>query len=220
MLLATFKIGNDQMVKSPFFVVEDFLSPKVSDQIVDALNIQDPDTDVDGNPIKSVRFSHHCESIVFNRLEDVRELVEQHYNFSWKGTEEMSFEFFPEDCRDGLEPQCSNSVYGSIGGSRKWVRNKNRDFTGVIFLSDYNDGRESFDDSYEVFGGKLQFPQHKFSFNPKRGTLVIFPAGPHFIHSVSRIQAGDLFMVKFHITATKPWMYDHKLFPGTFKDWF
>ncbi len=39
------------MVKSPFFVVEDFLSPKVSDQIVDALNIQDPDTDADGNPI-------------------------------------------------------------------------------------------------------------------------------------------------------------------------
>ena len=204
------------MDKSPFFVVEDFLSPKISDQIVDALNIQEPDTDDQGHPIKSVRFSHHCESIVFDRLEDLREQVEEYYDFKWKGTTEMAFEFFPEDCQDGLQPMCSNSVYSN----RKWIRNKARDFTGVIFLSDFNDGREGFDDAVEVFGGKLQFPQHKFSFNPKRGTLVIFPAGPHFIHSVSNIQAGDLFMVRFHIVGEKPWMYDPKLFPGNFKSWF
>lgn len=201
--------------KSPFFVVEDFLSPKVSDQVVDALNIQDPDTDPDDRPIKSVRFSHHCESIVFDRLEDIKEQVEQHFNFEWKGTEEMTFEFIPEGCVDAGTPVCGNSVYHG-----KWIRNKTRDFTGVIFLSDFNDGKENFDPSFEVFGGKLQFPQHKFSFNPQRGTLVIFPAGPHFIHSISQVHAGDLFMVKFHIVGTKPWMYDYKQFPGSFKTWF
>ncbi len=202
--------------RSPFFVAEDFLSPKTSDQIVDALNIQEPDTDPQGNPIQSIRFNHHCESIVFNRLEDIREAVEQYYGFEWKGTQTMTFEFYPEDCRDGLQPMCSNSVYSN----RKWIKNKNIDFTGVIFLSDYNAGTEAFDPNFEVFGGKLQFPQHKFSFNPARGTMVIFPAGPHFIHSTSRIQAGDLFMVRFHITAKVPWTYDPRAFPGNFTSWF
>lgn len=203
-------------VRSPFFVIENFLSPKTSDQIVDALNIQEPDTDAQGNPIRSIRFSHHCESIVFNRLDDIREEVEQYFDFEWKGTQAMTFEFYPEDCRDGLQPMCSNSVYSN----RKWIRNKNIDFTGVIFLSDYNAGTDAFDPNFEVFGGKLQFPQHKFSFNPTRGSLVIFPGGPHFIHSTSSIQAGDLFMVRFHITAKVPWNYDPKMFPGNFSSWF
>lgn len=204
--------------KSPFYVVEDFLSPKISDQIVDALNIREPDTDMQGHPIKSVRFSHHCESIVFDRLEDIKPEIGEYYGFDWKGTEEMSFEFFPEGCSDGMSAQCGNSVYE--GGIRKWIRNSTRDFTGVIFLSDYNNGTENFDYNFEVFGGKLQFPQHKFSFNPKRGTLVVFPAGPHFIHSISQVQAGDLFYVKFHIVGRQAWMYDPKLFPGNFKTWF
>lgn len=205
------------MSRSPFVVIEDFLSPKTSDQIVDALNITEPDTDPQDHPIKSVRFSHHCESIVFDRLEGIKDTIEQYYGFEWKGTEYMTFEFIPEGSADGSEAVCSNSVYVN----RKWIRNKNRDFTGVLFLSDYNNGAsETFDPSYEVFGGKLQFPQHKFGFNPKRGTMVIFPSSPHFIHAFSQIQAGDLFYVKFHIVATVPWMYDAKQYPGDYRSWF
>lgn len=203
--------------KSPFYVVENFLSPKQADYIVDALNIVEPDTNSDDEPIKSTRFSHHCESVVFNLLEGLKPEVEQYYDFKWKGTELMSFEFFPEECANGMEPTCSNAVYAG----RKWLRNKNRDFTGVIFLSDYNDSSDDkFDPNYEVFGGKLQFPQYGFSFQAQRGTMVIFPAGPNFIHALSPIQAGDLYMVRFHICAEKLWPYDPKKFPGNYKTWF
>lgn len=205
------------MSKSPFLVVENFLSPKQSDQIVDVLNIEEPDTDPQGNPIKTIRFNHHCESIVFDKIEDIKEAVEQYYGFGWKGTTAMTFEFHPEDCANGMQPECSNSIYVN----NKWLRNKNRDFTGFIFLSDYNDGgAEDFDPQFEVYGGKLQFPQHRFSFNPQRGTMVIFPGGPHFIHSISKIMAGDLFFVKFHIVADTPWLYDPKNFPGNYTTWF
>lgn len=203
--------------KSPFYVVENFLSPKQADYIVDALNIVEPDTDKNNHPIKSTRFNHHCESVVFNMLEELKPQVEQYYDFEWKGTEVMSFEFVPEESVNGYEPGCGNAIY--TGG--KWLRNKNRDFTGVIFLSDYNDASaDEFDPNYEVFGGKLQFPQYGFSFQPQRGTMIIFPAGPNFINALSQVQAGDLYMVRFHICAEKLWPYNPKNFPGTYKTWF
>lgn len=203
--------------KSPFFVLENFISPKQADYIVDTLNIIEPDTNSNLDPIKSVRFNHHCESLVFNLLEGLKPTIEEYYDFKWKGTELMSFEFFPEDCANGMEPTCGNATY--VG--KKWLRNKNRDFTGVIFLSDYNNcSDDKFDPNYEVFGGKLQFPQYNFSFQPQRGSLVIFPAGPNFINAVSRVEAGDLFMVRFHICAEKMWPYDPKKFPGNYKTWF
>lgn len=203
--------------KSPFLVYEDFLSPKQADYIVDTLNIIEPDVNAYDQPIKSARSNHHCESVVFNLLESKKAEVEQYYGFTWKGTESMSFEFFPEGCANGLEPTCSNAIYTN----KKWLRNKNRDFTGVIFLSDYNEGvTDEFDPSFEVFGGKLQFPQYDFSFQAKRGTMVIFPAGPNFIHAVSKIEAGDLFMIRFHICAEQLWPYDPKKFQGSWKTWF
>lgn len=203
--------------KSPFFVVEDFLSPKQSDQIVDALNIVECDEDPHGNPIKSTRYNPYCESIIFNKLEDIKEEVERYYSLTWDGTTTMTFEFFPEECADGLQPECSNSVMVN----NKWTKVRNRDLTGIVFLSDYNtDGDENFDPSFEVFGGRLQFPVHKFSFNPKRGTLVLFPAGPHFIHAISPIYAGDLFLVRFHVSSRTKWTYSPSAFPGNFRHWF
>lgn len=208
---------NHSTHKSPFLVIQDFLSPKQADYIVDTLNIVEPDTNHDEKPIKTARFNHHCETLVFSELENIKAAVEEYYGLTWKGTEQMTFEFFPEDCANGLEPTCSNSVYTN----RKWVRNKPRDLTGVIFLSDYNTGSdEKFDPTFEVYGGKLQFPQYDFSFHPQRGTFVIFPAGPQFIHAVSKIEAGDLFMVRFHICADQLWPYDRKDFPGSPASWF
>jgi hypothetical protein len=99
------------------------------------------------------------------------------------------------------------------------MRLYNRDFTGVIFLSDYQE-QVPFDDEYEVFGGKLEFYSHKFGFNPQRGTLIIFPSDPHFINATSPIQAGDLFQIRFHITCTQPYLYNPKNFPGNYTTWF
>lgn len=203
--------------KSPFYVVEDFLSPKQADYIVDSLNFVEPDTDREDMPVMSARSSHHCESIVFNQLENIRADVEQYFDFEWKGTETMSFEFYPEECVTGHDPQCGNSEYGG----KKWFRVNGRDFTGILFLSDYNDARsDAFDPTFEVYGGKLNFPQWGFGFNPKRGTLVIFPAYPNFINVVGPVHAGDLLQVRFHIRAEKLWPWEPKKFPGNYKTWW
>lgn len=204
------------MVKSPFKVFPNFIPLTLCDQIVDNMGIGEPDTDPNDKPIKTIRSITDADEVVLDAIESLQPELEQYYGWAWKGVELPNVEFYPEECVDVSTPMCGNSVYFG----RKWVRNKNRDLTGILFLSDYNNGTEAFDPQFEVYGGKLQFPQHHFSFNPKRGTLVVFPAGPHFVNVISQILAGDLFVMRFHVAAEEPWMYDPNQFRGDFKTWF
>ena len=201
------------VAKSPFFVIQDFLSAKHCELIVDSLGFYSSDTNVDGDPIKMVRHEDDSEELIFNHLEPLIPNLEQYYGFDYQGTERMSFEFLGEGTVS--EPLCENSNYVR----KKWARTKNRDISGIIFLSDYQD-KTPFDTDYEVYGGKLEFPQHGFGFNPIRGTMIIYPSGPHFINATANIIAGDLYQVRFHIAGSMPYLYNPKQFPGTYVNWF
>jgi len=198
---------------SPFFIKQEFLSPLLCEEIVDNLNFTIPDVDKDENPIHTFRYHELNQEAVFERLDPVIDELEKHYGFDYKGTEQMKFEWFPQGCI-GEPVHCENSQYLR----KKWLRTKERDFTAVLFLSDYRENTP-FDGDFEVYGGKLEFPQHSFGFQPERGTLVVFPSGPHFINATNEILAGDLFTVKFHIAAKMPYLYDPSVFPGDYKTW-
>ena len=88
-----------------------------------------------------------------------------------------------------------------------------------MFLSDYSENYP-FDSDYEVYGGKLEFPQHDFGFNPERGTLIMYPSGPHFINAFSEVLAGDLFAARFHFGTHMPFLYNPEEFPGDYTNWF
>jgi len=199
--------------KSPFFAVENFLTPKQCEAIVDGLGFFMPDVNTEGDPIKMSRCHDQYEKFIYEKFELLVPTIETYYDFEHRGTETLSFDFFAEGVVS--EPLCENSNWIK----RKWVRTKDRDFTVVIFLSDYQDNIP-FDSEYEVYGGKLEFPQHDFGFNPQRGTMIVYPSGPHFINALTEIAVGDLFMVKFHLAATVPYMYDPSKFPGNYQTWF
>ena len=201
------------VAKSPFFVVQDFLSAKHCEMVVDSLGFFSADTTTDGDPIKMVRHHDDSEELIFNHLEPLVPTLEQYYEFGYRGTERMVFEFFAEGTVS--EPLCENSNYVK----KKWARTKNRDISGILFLSDYQD-KTPFDSEYEVYGGKLEFPQHGFGFNPVRGTLILYPSGPHFINANAAIIAGDLHQVRFHLAANAPYLYNPAMFPGDYRYWF
>ena len=199
--------------KSPFYVIRDFLSPKQCEIIVDDLGYYSPDFDKEGNPIKMMRHHQESEKLIYEKFKPLIPTLEKYYNFEHRGTEFITFEFYPEGHIP--EPHCENSKWIN----KKWVRTKDRDFSIILFLSDYQDNIP-FDSDYEVYGGKLEFPQHKFGFNPERGTLIIFPSGPHFINAIAEINAGDLFLAKFHLAAKTPYLYQPSEFPGDYRTWF
>lgn len=201
------------MIKSPFLVRENFLSPGACEALVDSLNFTSPDIAVNGQVVKTAHGSTEGDDYLFPKIEAIVPEVEQHYGLQYRGTEFTSFEWYTENAMNA--PQCENSSYN---GS-KWVRTRNRDITGVLFLSDYHD-KANFDSEFEVYGGKLEFPQWGFGFNPQRGTLILYPSVPNFINTTTPAKAGNLFQARFHIAATKPFLFDRTKFPGDYTKWF
>ncbi len=199
--------------KSPFYVIEGFMSPKICEQIVDGLGFYTPDFDPEGNPIKMYRYKEDAEDIVFDHLQAVIPQIMAYYDAEYQGTETIQFEYFGE----GIVPVpiCENSDYLN----KKWVRTKQRDISAILFFSDYNEA-VPFDSDYECYGGKLEFPQHGFSFIPQRGTLIVYPSVPHFINATSMIEYGELVQARIHMATKLPYLYDPEQFPGSYKTWF
>jgi len=201
------------VAKSPFYVVKDFLSPKYTEIIVDNLGFYEPDIDTEGKPLLMQRGDDKSEEFIYDNFMAILPNIEEYYGFEKRGVEHISFEFRTA----GVKPEaiCDNSKWVN----KKWVRTKDRDFSAILFLSDYQP-EVPFDSDYEVFGGKLEFLQHGFGFNPERGTLIVYPSTPHFINAFAEILYGDLFVAKFHIAGSVPYQYFPDDFPGDYTSWF
>ena len=207
-------------MKSPFIVVQDFLSPLTCEKIVQDITVLQPDMDVDGNPKKLERHHLIWEKEIANRFHDVIPEIEERYNSTYRGLEQPLFQMYPENAKVPAEnPGCENSKYLR----KKWVMYKDVDLVGFIWLKDYND-QVPLDPRHEVFGGKLEFPAFNFSLVPQRGTLVMFPAGPHFISVISPILLGDLYQIKLTVSIKEKngakWFYQPQQYPGKWQQWF
>ena len=201
------------MAKTPFYVVQDFVSPKKCEEILSKVEFASFDVDRDGNEMKMERHHDEVESFLFDRLKEHVPAIERTYDVKYRGTEKMRFQQYPEskDSKPAEPHGCENSKFIK----RKWVKYRDVDLVGVMWLKDFND-RVPLDPRHEVYGGRLEFPLYNFNFAPKRGTLVVYPAGPHFVTATSPILVGSLSQVKIGICVSDkeglPWFYDGSAF--------
>lgn len=204
--------------KSPFFIIEDFISPLSCEEIIDDLDNQVPDVDAENKPLMSVKYNRLAEMRLATAIEEfLIPDVEKYFDFQYKGMYPFEFEWYPQGCKNNRQ-RCENSI-ATQGGKKSWHRVNGKDFCGIIFLTDFRD-KPPFDSDFEVNGGKLQFLNHNFSMNPKRGTLVLFPGEQHFINCTDDVKLGDLHQIRFYINATTPYRYNPKNFPGNYTKWF
>ena len=206
-------------MKSPFIVVQDFLSPLTCEKIVNDIKIAAPDIDESGNPKKIERHNLFWEQELVQRFREIVPTIESTYNAEYRGLEKPLFQYYPENSKAPAEgPGCENSKYVR----KKWVMYKDVDLVGFVWLKDYNEN-VPLDPAHEVYGGKLEFPAFNFSLVPQRGTLVLFPAGPHFISVISPVLLGDLYQIKLSVSIKSDgnrWFYQPQNFPGTWQQWF
>ena len=207
-------------MKSPFIVEQNFLSPLICEQIVESIKVGAPDTDQEGSPKKLERFNLAWEQEIASRFREMIPQLEDKYDCEYRGLEKPLFQYYPENAKVPAEqPGCENSKYVR----KKWVMHKDVDLVGFIWLKDYNDN-VPLDPRHEVYGGKLEFPAYNFSLVPQRGTLVMFPAGPHFISVISPILLGDLYQIKLTVSVKQKtgnrWFYQPSNFPGKWEQWF
>jgi len=194
------------MNKSPFLIYENFISPSLCENIVDQTGW-----------VIAEKASHTTDDafsdIIIDKINVILPQIEQQFETTNKLVEPVNFERIPSGV--GSDPQCESSTYVKT----QWIKTKRRDFCGVLFLTDYND-TAPIDPEFECYGGKLEFPNHKFGFNPRRGTLIIYPSDPRFINSVSNVQVGTLHLMRICMESTTPYVYDPKMFPGNYTTWF
>lgn len=203
------------MSNIPFFIVKDFISPLACERIIDDLRVLKTRPNIGQNGIpKKMVLMNKLNSIRLAQTFDpyVTEL-EKHFNFEYRGTHDISFEWFPESSK--VEPPKSDGYAKNKDG---WTRYKEMDFIGIVWLNDYNEVAP-FDPEYEVYGGKLEFPTFDISFNPARGTLIVFPCAPNFVYTVSGVQIGSLTQAKFVIRATTPYSFEKENFNCNPKEW-
>lgn len=207
-------------MKSPFIIQQDFLSPLTCERIIQDIDIRQPDVDyTTEQPLKTERHCLQWEQDIIDRFHTIIPDIESRYNAEYKGLEKPLFQIYPENAKAPAEqPGCENSKYVR----KKWVKTRDIDLVGFIWLKDFNDS-VPLDPNYEVFGGKLEFPVHNFSLVPQRGSLVMFPAGPHFITVISPILLGSLYQIKLTVSIKAKdggmWFYQPSNHPGKWQDW-
>ena len=212
------------MIHSPFAIYENFISPKQCEDIIEKIRVVEPDRNKAGDPVPMSRFHDESEAMIYGKLRDKFKEFEDRYDAKYRGTDKMSFQYFPENAKvPAKEPGCESAKLLR----KKWVKTKDVDLTAILWLKDFNDA-VPLDPRYEVYGGKLEFPAFNFSLVPQRGTLIVYPAGPHFITAISPILVGDLYQVKIDIALNSKddsfWFYNPAKFPcgkeGFINGWF
>ncbi|WAX21628.1 hypothetical protein [Stenotrophomonas phage RAS14] len=199
--------------KSPFIVIDNFLTPLECEKVVERSFFNFPNEDADGRSIKSVTRNYATEDLVLERMDDIIDMMEEYYEYEHGGILPIDVEYYPErSVPEGT--RCENALYNG-----KWMRVNDHDFTAVLFLKDDNMST-NFDDYYEVYGARLQFPNYNFSFHPQRGQLVIFPSSQHFLNSVLPPSIGDLYQLRMQFVGMKPYTFDPTKFPGNHTTWF
>ena len=208
-------------IHSPFHVVEGFISPANCEKIIADLGIAVPS--MDGmKPLKQVRIiddPHLLNLIEDSFFENVGDIQARYRGLS-HGVVAPTFNQYFENPKDPCEVHgCESSKYLR----KKWVKTKDVDLVAYIWLKDFNNG-VPLDPRFETYGGKLEFPAYDFSLVPQRGTMVMFPAGPHFITAISPVLVGTYEHIKFSVKLTQAddglWLYQPDQFPGTYQEWF
>jgi hypothetical protein len=211
-----------QHTHSPFHVVEEFISPANCERIIAEYGIKVPSIAEDGRPVKNERIvsEEPLIELLQQALLEHGGDIQSRFRGIIKGMDKPRFQQYFEDPKHPCEVHgCENSKFLR----KKWVKVKDVDLVCYLWLKDFGGG-VPLDPRHEVYGGKLEFPAYNFSLVPQRGTLVIFPAGPHFITAVSPVLVGSLEQLKFSLKLNTAdggmWLYQPDGFPGSYTDWF
>lgn len=198
--------------KSPFLIFKNFISPKFCEELVKNIAFEEKHKNQNNF---FVRESEYGEKILISKLQEiVIGKIQNHYGVTIKGSEKFKFEKYVEGSMDLHKVENSKKMKDG-----KFLKVNGRDFTGVLFLKNYRE-KLPFDYETEVMGGKLEFFQYNFGFNPERGTLVLFPSGINFINVTAPISVGELYQVRMQFLCTIPYFYNPEEFQGNFYSWF
>lgn len=200
--------------KPPFLVLTDVISPMMAETITDCVHFNPPDELPDEKLSRVSVFDEDFDLKISTILESYLPKINNHFGVDIKTIEPISI----EKIQTGAYIPIQNEGYELL--ENKWCKTKPWDFTAIIFLTSVTDDLSTFDDLSECYGGKLEFFNFRFGFNPMVGTMVVFPTDPRFCNATSLVSGGELFQIRCHLSCKQIYIHDPKNFPGTHLTWF
>lgn len=208
------------MTHSPFHVVENFISPLQCEKINRSLALKFPSLDERNEPLKYERLlPQDLSSQLVELFHEQVPQIQDRYSATVEGQPGLKFQQYWENLKRPAE---------ELGAGawklhrKKWTKIKDFDLMGILWLKDFNSS-VPLDPKFEVYGGKVEFPGYNFSLTPVRGTLVMFPATPNFVHAISHVLFGSMEQIvitsKLSVSGS-PWIYNPINYPGTYQEWF
>jgi hypothetical protein len=205
---------NQRPSKSPFILQEDFIPFEQCEDIVLSLKHTLPNRDMKNTPIRTIKTNQLAEIRLTEKLDALLDVAEQYYGFSTLNISPFKFEWLAEGYKSE-PPRPDNASY--FDG--KWVKSKDFDFTVLIFLGSSKNSSIR-DTLMESFGGKVEFLNHQLTIIPKAGTMLMFPSNDYFINTYTDVAMGNMNVIRIHITAQTPFVYDKNQYPGDYRTWF
>ena len=196
---------NKLTTKSPFIVNQQVISGKTCQEL--ASSAMDNYGEMFSEPVHNSHINHLISSKITPN-------VERHFGVKIARSDVT------------IESRGYNSTSHHICDScqfsnGKWFRNKDIDFVTVVFLKDHLETvDEPIDASFEVYGGKLEFPTFGFGFLPERGTAVTYPAVPNFLNTVAKVKIGQHDMLRIFHRSDTMFVYEPTEYAGSPDTWF
>ena len=193
------------MSKSPFLIDRHMLPIKLCEELVENVysNIDKTFSDIVNND--------NINSLIEN---NITQKIQKHFSVKIVNT---SVSIESHTTRAVPTHMCDSSVFSN----GMWYRNKDIDFVTVIFLkNDITGSDEPIDDSFEVYGGKLEFPTFNFGFSPERGTAITYPAVPNFLNTISKVKIGRLDVLRIYHRSDTMFVYQPTEYAGNPAAWF
>ena len=188
--------------QSPFFVVEEFISPLQCDRILAACKTDK----LSESTTQILDLGKH--RILVNSLTDYTDEISQRY----ASQVNEDFRAVIIQCPElPNKPAIPPTIEAWEISRRKWVKTKNYDLVGFIPLKSYSDD-VPIDINFEVYGGKIEMLNYNFSIMPTRGSMIIMPATPNFKYAFSPVDFGTLEFIKIHIRLADGWQYNPAMF--------
>lgn len=192
-------------MKSPFLILEEYLSPLQCENILNDLYCIDCIDFSDTNkkycyPISDDALFNHLEKIIKSIYPKINEM----YGVNCAKIEVIEYRLMRENT-EATDFQAYNSVY--LNG--QWVRNEFNDFVITIMLTSHVQSTDDgLDAEFEHYGAGIQYPQHNVTFYSDRGGILIHPSDPHFIHNISANHLGTCALINVAVSCDNLYLYD------------
>lgn len=197
---------------------QDFIDIDTSKNIHSEITSQYEDT-ITKYKAKGIKTEHILskgfDDVIFKTLEAKIKDINAHYNTKIQSISQPTYSLFNSEKKPDSGYGCDSCKYEN----NTWMKYRKWDFTCFLFLSQCRNVGTNFDE-YSFYGGKIDFPQHKFGFEAELGTLVIVPSIPNFVYKINPAVAGDFVLCKIHLHSTDMFVYDPTEFPGDYISWF